>query len=211
MELGPIITALATARTSDDTSWIPASLQEYWNRTGSWSLRKKDITPSKLPEDSAPGEQLAEWVRAYAAHGEPMDRIRIRYYTPDTDKSWYVQGPLQLEERSGWDRALDVVIPLLANEQTRAALIHTVGKACQPVVAAMIAPTIEKTVELQVVATLERLLTPEPEANTTEVNGTPTDIILPGCGTVLGSTSRPSECGEQHLARLDAYPDDISG
>jgi hypothetical protein len=147
---------------------------------GAWTLTKKDVDPSRLPNDSAPGESLVQWVTEYSHFGSPFDRIRVRCRGQKTDKTWFVQPPVAAES-TGWDRAMDILLPLLANEQSRAALANTIGSAFAPMIQTAIVPAVRATV----IETLNEMLTEEGGDSTTDVNGTANESILPGCNTDL--------------------------
>jgi len=105
-----------------------------------------------LPEDSAPGDSLAGWVTQYSQWGSPLDTVRVRYRRGKVDKSWFVQP--SAHERGGWERALDVLLPLLADKASREALAATIGRAARPIIQEALAPVIKE----QVVDTLTEIM-----------------------------------------------------
>lgn len=180
MSVELIIGALATARKSTGTAWIPEGLQKLWGCSGAWTLTKKDVEPSRLPNDSAPGESLVQWVTEYSSFGSPFDRVRVRFRGQKGDKTWFVSPPVG-QEQTGWDRALDILLPLLANEQSRAALANTIGQAFQPMIQSAVVPAVRATV----IETLQEMLTDVEEESTTDVDATPDHILLSGDGPDL--------------------------
>jgi hypothetical protein len=155
MELDVILKTVVEARSQDSTAWIPEELTRYLEKSGQWSLAKRDCETSRLPDDSAPGDSLASWVVHYATWGSPLDQVRVRYRKGTVDKSWFV-SPLA-NERTGWERALDVLLPLLADKSTRDAIAATIGKAARPMIQEAIGPVIRA----QVVDTLTEILQDE--------------------------------------------------
>jgi hypothetical protein len=196
MSVEMIIGALAQARQTTGTAWVPETLRAQWNLHGAWTISKKDVEPSRLPNESAPGESLVQWVTEYSHFGSPFDRIRVRYRGQKTDKTWFVQPPVA-PESTGWDRALDILLPLLANEQSRAALANTIGKAFQPMIQTAVVPAVRATV----IETLSEMLTEEEETATTDVNGTSNEHVLSGGSTDMAVPSGPSPARDVHLGR----------
>ncbi len=145
MDVDTLILQLIQSRTEDATHWIPKELEKYAEKSGQWSLAKKDCETSRLPDDSAPGESLATWVTGYAQWGSPLDSVRIRFRKNSVDKSWFVQ-PIHNAEKTGMDRALDVLLPLLAHAETRTAIASTIGKALRPIVTEAVRPVVKTAV-----------------------------------------------------------------
>jgi hypothetical protein len=175
MDLDLVLKTLVDARSQDSTAWIPEELTRYVGKSGQWSLAKRDCETSRLPDDSAPGESLSSWVAHYATWGSPLDQVRVRYRKDKVDKSWFVCPTSQ--ERSGWDRAMDVLLPLLADKGTRDAIAATIGKAARPLIREAFAPVIRSLVVDSLTDILQDDADDEPECNTD----------LPGRGPSLAS------------------------
>lgn len=143
MDFDTILGTVIAARSGENTAWLTDELREWSNKIGTWSLARKDCDTSRLPDDSAPGDSLAAWVTGYAAHGHPLDQIRIRYRHKKTDKSWFIN--ITANDRTGWDRTLDVLLPLLADDKARTVIAATIGKALRPVVREAIQPIVLET------------------------------------------------------------------
>ncbi len=152
MDIDAILGTIIAARAGDSTSWLTDELREWSAKSGTWSLAKKDCDTSRLPDDSAPGDSLSSWVGSYASHGHPFDQVRIRYRHKKTDRSWFVS--VHHDEKTGWDRTLDVLLPLLADDKARTVIAATIGRALRPVVREAIQPIVKTAV----VETLSDLL-----------------------------------------------------
>ena len=171
------------ANTGQATGWITPTLLEQSNTDGKWQLKKRDVESSRLAEDSAPGEALADWIKAYGKVGNPLDMVQVSFTPPNGKlKRWNVSPPLETE-KSGWDRALDLFLPMIQTPENRQALMLTVTKACRPILEAAIAPTVKATV----VETLSELLTDEPDEPTNEVDESSNRQLLSGGVSTLAS------------------------
>jgi hypothetical protein len=168
MDLDLVLKTLVDARSQDSTAWIPDELTRYIGKSGQWSLAKRDCETSRLPDDSAPGDSLSSWVAHYATWGSPLDQVRVRYRKGKVDKSWFVCPKSQ--ERTGWDRALDVLLPLLADKGTRDAIAATVGKAARPLIREAFAPVIRSLVVDSLTDILQDDVEDEPQ-RTTDLSG----------------------------------------
>jgi hypothetical protein len=190
MDLDAILTVVATARSGDSSAWVPDDLVAYAEKSGQWSLAKKDCDTSRLPDDSAPGDSLIAWVTGYASWGSPLDQVRVRYRSGKADKSWFV-APSQ-DERTGWDRTLDVLLPLLADEKARTVIAATIGRALRPILREAIQPVVRASV----VDTLAELLQDD-------VDESKQSSDVPGCGASMASGRQPGEPGDQLVAGVE--------
>ncbi len=175
MDLDLVLKTIVDARSQDSTAWIPEELTRYVEKSGQWSLAKRDCETSRLPDDSAPGDSLSSWVAHYATWGSPLDQVRVRYRKAKVDKSWFVCPVSQ--DRTGWDRALDVLLPLLADKGTRDAIAATIGKAARPLIREAFAPVIRSLVVDSLTDILQDDVDDESERNTD----------IPGRGAGLAS------------------------